>query len=124
MGYASAAALAVRLLGSKGKSVTVTRPGQGTVDPITGSRGTGADVTGTFNCVGLPPGQSAANEIGTLVGRNMLEFHLARTAGDLEPQPGDRIEWGAKTYVLFWAANYDPDASGLLYTKAYGEAGG
>jgi hypothetical protein len=124
MGYASAAALARRLLGKKGKSVTITRTGQGTVDPVAGNRGAGADLTGTFNCVGLPPGPSAAKEIGTLVGRNMLEFHLARTAGDLEPQPGDRIEWGSKTYTLFWAANYDPDDSGLLYTKGYGEAGG
>jgi hypothetical protein len=124
MGYASAAALARRLLGKKGKTITITRTGQGTIDPIAGRRGVGGDLTGTFKCVGLPPGPNASKEIGTLVDRRMLEFHLARTSGDLEPEPGDRIEWGTKTYVLFWAANYDPDDSQLVYTKAYGEAGG
>jgi hypothetical protein len=124
MSYASAAALARCLLGKKGKAITITRTGQGTINAIAGSRGVAGDLTGTFKCVGLPPGPNASKEIGSLVDRRMMEFHLARTAGDLEPEPGDRIPWGTKTYTLIWAANYDPDDNGLVYSKAYGEAGG
>lgn len=123
--YASAMALAKRLIGKKGKaSITLTRPGTGAFDALEGERAAGSNSATTFAVVGLPPGPSATKEIGTLVDRSVLEFHMARLTGALEPEPGDKLPWKGKTYTLIWAANYDPDGSGLVYTKAYGEAGG
>lgn len=124
MGYESAAAAARRILGRKGIKITLKRPGEGSVDEIAGTRSGGAETTTTFNCVGLPPGRSADKEIGTLINRRLMEFHLARVSGTLEPQPGDIITWNGVEWPLIWAAVYDPDTSGMLYAKAYGEIGG
>jgi hypothetical protein len=114
--------MARRLLTKKGKAVTITRDGQGAFDPLAGSMAAGGNSTAVFACVGLPPGKSAEFAIGSLVGRNLLEFHLARMSGALDPQPGDKLPWRGKTYTLVWAAVYDPDDTGAVYAKAYGEA--
>lgn len=124
MSYAAAATLARTLLGRKGQSVTISREGQGLIDEISGTRSAGAPQLATFNCVGLPPGKGADKEIGSLIDRRLMEFHLARTSGSLEPQPGDIVPWGGRDWVIVWAAVYDPDASGMVYAKAYAEAGG
>lgn len=119
--YDAAAAAARRILGKKGRPVVMVRPGQGAPNPITGRRAAGADLQAVFNCVALPPGRSAEYAIGSLVGRRITEFHLARTSGDLDPQPGDVLPWGGKDYTVVWSAVYDPDDEGMVYAKAYGE---
>jgi hypothetical protein len=121
MGYEQAAALARRLLKKKGKSVVLTKPNTGTANHITGARGAGAPLTSVFNCVGFPAGKSAEYHVGSLVKRKVHEFHLARTAGNLDPEPGMLLPWGGKQYTLLWAAVYDPDDTGMVYAKAYGE---
>lgn len=124
MSYAAATALAKRLLGKKGASIVLTRPHGGALNKLTGTRATGSDETAVFNCVALPPGKSAEKEIGTLVNRRLMEFHLARTSGTLEPEPGDVVPWKGRGWTLIWAAVYDPDAEGMVYAKAYGEVSG
>lgn len=121
-GYAQVRATALALLRKKGKQVTVTR--RPTLkNEITGKLTAGAPLSSKFQGVGLPPGRNAERYIGTLVGKNILQFYLAReSAGGIDPYPGDQIEWGGKTYTLVWAAQYDPDDSGVLFTEAYGEA--
>jgi hypothetical protein len=119
MGYEQATAMARRLLAKKGKAVTITAK-TGAPNPIAGTRAAGA-ATSTFNCVGFPAGKSAEFHVGSLVKRNVHEFHLARTAGTLEPEPGMTLPWKGKVYTLLWAAVYDPDDRGMVYAKAYGE---
>lgn len=122
--YDRATATARRLLTKKGvPTVTLTRSAQGAANPIIGSRATGGAKTATFAVVGLPPGIGAEKEIGTLVNRKLMEFHMARTSGTLEPQPGDTVAWKGASWPLIWTAVYDPDASGMVYAKAYGEIG-
>ena len=122
--YDRARATAIRLLGKKGVTITLKRPNQGAPDPIAGSRATGGDKTATFKVLGLPPGRGADKEIGTLVNRRLKEFHMARTGGTLDPQPGDIIPWAGQDWPVIWTAVYDPDASGVVYAKAYAEIGG
>lgn len=125
MGYAAQIALAKKLLGKKGRSLVLTRAGQGSIDAIAGTRADGGDKTAVFFAVGLPPGKSADKEIGTLVNRNIVEFYMARVSGSIDPQPGDMLPWNGKTYTVIYATSYDPDGSGqTIMTKAYGEAGG
>lgn len=125
MAYDAQIALAKRLLGKKGKSIVLTRAGQGAIDPLAGSRAAGGDKTAVFFAVGLPPGKSADKEIGTLVNRNILEFYMARVSGSIDPLPGDLLPWNGKTWTVIYATTYDPDGSGnSIMTKAYAEAGG
>lgn len=122
MSYAAATATAQRLLQRKGRRITLTRPGQGTIDEVAGTRTPGGDLTATFNVVGLPPGKSAEYQIGTLLGRVIEQFYMARVTGSLDPLPGDVIPWKGTTLKLIWVATYDPDASGAILHMAYGEA--
>lgn len=119
--YGAATSSAKALLGRKGTGVNLLRKGQGTFDPITQTRAVAADITARFNCVGLPPGKSAETQIGTLVGRHLMQFYMARTYGTIDPQPGDQLFWRGRTYVLVWTANYDPDNSGTVFSVAFGE---
>lgn len=121
-GYAQVRATALALLRKKGKAVTVTR--RPTLrNEITGKLEAGGALSTTFQCVALPPGRSAERYVGSLVGKNMLEFYLAReSSGGIDPYPGDEVDWAGKTYTLIWAAQYDPDDSGTLFTQAFGEA--
>lgn len=121
MGYERATAMARRLLAKNGKSVVLSKPNTGTRDLIAGTRGAAAPQTAVFNCVGFPAGKSAEYHVGSLIKRNVHEFHLSRTAGSLEPEPGMQLPWKGKVYTILWAANYDPDDKGLVYSKAYGE---
>jgi hypothetical protein len=121
MGYEQAAAMARRLLAKKGKSVVLTKANSGTINAIAGTRNPGANQTAIFNCVGFPAGKSAEYHVGSLIKRNVHEFHLARTSGSLDPEPGMLLPWGGKQYTLLWAAVYDPDDRGMVYAKAYGE---
>lgn len=123
MSYAAATATAKRLLTAKGQRIIITRSGQGTADEIAGTRSAGTDMTGLFACVGLPPGKSAEFQIGSLIGREIVSFYLARVAGQIvNPLPGDTIPWGDRTYKIVWIATYDPDATGAILHQAYGEA--
>lgn len=114
---------ALATLKRKGATLTLTRPSAGR-DLVNGTlTGTGK-ATALFAAVKLPPGKGADKEIGTLVNRNIAEFHMALVSGSLVPQAGDEASFGGVTWTLIWTAPYDPDGSGTLgYTKAYGEAG-
>lgn len=122
MSYAAATAAAKRLLGAKGKRVVLARAQQGAKDEVSGRRAAGSPLSATFNAVGLPPGKSAEYQIGTLLGRRILTFYMARVSGSIDPLPGDTLLWGSITYKIIWVATYDPDASGAIFHQAYGEA--
>lgn len=124
MSYAAQTALAKRLIGQKGRQLTVTRPNQGAFDEIAGTRAAGGAKTGIFKCVGFPPGKSAEREIGTLVNRKLQEFYLAWVSGTVtDLEPGDIIPWKGVDWPVIWSATYDPDGNGVIFTKAYAELG-
>ena len=118
--YTPAANTAYGLLLRKGLPVTITRRTPGTFDPVT-QQETGAS-TKTISMLGLalPPGKSADFRVGSLQGRNVLEFHFApREVESL--QPGDIVAWGGKEWTIFWVSNLDPIGAGAAYTLAYAE---
>jgi hypothetical protein len=119
--YEALAATALALIARKGALVTFTRKNTGPVNPITDVESPAATITGTFQVVGLPPGRSAESRVGSLIGRKLMEFHIARKGALMEPSPGDTVEWGSTTWTLFWTQTYDPAADGAIYTLAYGE---
>jgi hypothetical protein len=122
MSYAQQIATAKRLIGRKGTSVVVTRKHQGAKDELNGTRAAGGNKTGQFYVVGLPAGKSAETQIGSLVGRRLSMFYLAKISSAFDPEPGDQVPWGGKTWTVIWTASYDPDNSGnTIFTQAYGE---
>lgn len=124
MSYDNATATAKRLLARRGKRVTMTRPDQGAINEIAGTRASGGGSTSIFNCVGLPAnGRSAETRIGSLIDRKLQMFYMARVSGTLVPEPGDELPFGGKTWKLIWTATYNPDDSGPIFSEAYGEIG-
>jgi hypothetical protein len=121
--YASSIATAKRLLGRKGKLVTVTRPGAGAIDEIAGTRSTGGSSSSSFYVVGLPTsGRTSEMRIGSLVNRKLQTFYMARASGTLDPEVGDLVPWVGKNWPLIWVGSYDPDGSGnTIFTEAYAE---
>jgi hypothetical protein len=117
--YNQARKVALRLIGTKGVTVTLTRE-RGAINEITGQRGSGT-LTASYKAVRLPPGQSAAKDLGKLVNHRMGEFHMARLSGAIEPEPGDKLTMSGVDWTVIWSAVYDPDDTGLVYTKVYGE---
>jgi len=119
--YAAITANARALLTRKGADATITRKTGEVYNPIT-QTATSSTSTGTTPAVALPPGKSAEYEVGSLVGRTVLEFWMS-TAGALgEVQPGDEITWPGGPWKVFWVQTYDPDGAGPIVTKAYAES--
>lgn len=118
--YDAFAATALSLIGRKGADLIVTRNAS-SFDPITEVETVAPGNTATFKAVGLPPGRSAVDRVGSLVDRNIIEFHIARLGVAMEPQPGDVAIWGGQSWTLIEQTSYDPAADGPIYTRALAE---
>lgn len=112
--------LADRLIRAKGAAVTLTRSAQSGDDPVA-QTATVADTAYTFRGVGFPAGNGAEKRIGSLVGRNVMEFYLAQKDQTIEPAPGDALAFGSNTWRIVWSKTYDPAADGSIFTLAYAE---
>lgn len=119
--YDSIAAAALRLIDRKGGALTLTRHTPAAVNKATDVETPGAPVTGNYRAVGLPPGNSAEKRIGSLVERNIIEFHIARLGTVMEPEPGDVATWGGKDWTVLNVTTYNPAADGAIYTRALAE---
>jgi hypothetical protein len=121
--YVSVRATAQKLLSRKGATITVRRDAKHDRDPISGVKTPVAPTRSTFKGIGLPPGRSADKEIGSLIDRRVEEFYLSRTGPGFDPHPGDTVEgWKGRDWSIIWTTTYDPDASGAILTRCYGEA--
>lgn len=116
--YAAAASTAHALLSSKGADVTFTRKVGGSFDPVTQQETGASSVTLTMKGVGIPPGKSAENRIGSLERRNLVELHLAPREGAV-PEVGDTARWSGKDWTVIWVNALDPAANGPPYALAY-----
>lgn len=120
--YQTAIGTAAGLIARKGRQVQIQRTLKGEYDPIT-RQSADTVVTHGYDAVGLPPGRSAEFRIGSLEGRRVMEFHIARRGEAFEPLPGDILTWAGEPWKLFWSSTLDPAADGAIYTLAYGERG-
>lgn len=118
--YASAAKTANALLGRKGATVVFTRTTAGTFDPVTETATGGVSKTFSMKGVGLPPGRSAENRVGSLERRNIIELHLAPMEGTV-PDPGDKVRWAGNDWTVIWAAETNPAGDGAPYALVYAE---
>lgn len=119
--YESLAASALALVSRKGRLTAFSRQSAGTLDPVTDTVTGQQPIAGLLPAVGLPAGKSAEFRIGSLEGRNIMEFHVARSGSSFAPQPGDDVSWGGFTWRIFWTADYDPASDGAIYSLCYGE---
>lgn len=117
--YSAQANTAYSLIARKGTDVTFTRESSSAYDPITQAE-TSTTKTFTMKGVGISPSKSAEYRIGSLVRRNIMEFHLAPRGGEV-PQPGDKVAWGGKDWSIIWVNDLDPAADGAPYALAYAE---
>lgn len=116
--YAAAASTAHALLSSRGADVTFSRKKSGSFDPITQTETGGGTFSITMKGVGIPPGRSAENRIGSLERRNIVELHLAPREGAV-PEVGDTARWAQKDWTVIWISELDPAADGSPYALAY-----
>ena len=74
--------------------MTFTRVGAtpGVRDPVTQQTTGAKDLVFSMQAVGFGPGKSAEFRIGSLIGRNLEELHLAPMLGTC-PEPGDLAKW-------------------------------
>lgn len=119
--YDSAINAADGLIRRKGRAVTLTRTTAGTFNPVTQAETGAVTTTHAFRAVGLPPGKSAEFRVGSLVGRNVVELHMAQKGQTVRPSPGDAVTWDAASWTIFWSRTYDPAGDGAIYTLAYAE---
>jgi len=118
--YTPAAETVHGILNRKGVTVTITRSIAGAFDPVTQQETGSTTRTMAMKGVALPPGKSAEFRIGSLQGRNVLEFHFAPREAEVL-QPGDRVTWQGAEWTLFWVSNLDPVGAGPVYVLAYAE---
>lgn len=119
--YDAQAKGALALITRKGTGVTLKRRSAASIDPVTQAQ-TGASVAEhAFKAVALPPGRSAEMRIGSLVGRNILQFHMAQHGQSVVPQPGDLIAFKGLDWTVIWATTYDPAGDGAILSICYVE---
>ena len=122
--YDRQAASALALIKRKGTMITISRAVADTFDPVTQERVPGVPITGDFYAVEIPPGRSAEFQIGSLVGRKVIQLYIARAETTMEPSLGDTTTWNGVEYTLLApVTHYNPAADGAVLTVAYGEAG-
>lgn len=114
------AATALELIAENGALVTFTRVGAtpGVRDPVTQQTTGAKDLVFSMQAVGFGPGKSAEFRIGSLIGRNLEELHLAPVLGTC-PEPGDLAKWKGKDWKVIWSDPLDPAGDGAPYCKAY-----
>lgn len=121
--YASAEALAHRMIGAKGRYVTFTRGGA-QIDPIT-QQITAAPSTYDARALALPMSAGKARYLfgdGADVTKARLDVHISLRGVSSEPRIGDRFTWGGRRYALISTEPLDPDGSGPFYIRAIAEA--
>lgn len=116
--YDSLVATADRLIKAKGAATTLARESSASFDAATDT-----DVKSNpdydIYAVGIAPGRSAEYRIGSLQGRNLMEFYISSKS--VTPTKGDTIAWLGKTYKLVWVNVLNPNADATIFTQAYGE---
>jgi hypothetical protein len=117
--YDAQAATALALVRRKGAAVTLTRESAESFDPVN-QTGTSTSTLSYYG-IGMPPGKSAEFAIGTLEGRNILEFYLAPSGHRQAPQPGDTLSWAGATWKIIHVTAYDPAGDGAILFKAYAQ---
>jgi len=117
--YARQAKSATKLLKKAGTLITFTGKTTRTFNPITQAL-TEATTTLRMYGVGIAPGRSAEHRVGTLEGRNIIEFHLAPNEGQT-PEPGFKVNWGGADWTVIWVSVLDPAGDGAPYCSAYAE---
>lgn len=117
--YAPQAATTLSLLQRAGALATYSRAVPATFDPIT-QVATSSTLTWTAHTVALSPGKGAEYRVGSLVGRRIIELHIA-PAGGTVPLPGDTVQWAGNSWTIFWTAPLDPAGNGPPYCLAYAE---
>jgi hypothetical protein len=112
---------ALALIARKGANLVLMRA-DNSLDVIHDTdAGTGTPLYETMKAVAVPPGPSAVNRIGSLVGRNIVEFHIARLGTSMQPEPGDTAIWGGEDWTVIEQTTYDPAADGPIYTRVLAE---
>lgn len=120
--YLSFQKTATRMITRKGGTVTLTRDVPGTYDPIQDQEVGGGPQSYVFKAVALPPTQQNRFGIGSLEGRDVLEFYFALEGQAIQPKAGDRVTTAPEQiYTLFYAQTFDPALDGAIMTIAYGE---
>jgi hypothetical protein len=119
--YDAIRASAAALIARKGATVTLTRNLPGVFNPITQTEVGGSVLAVDFHAVGLPPGKSAEFQIGSMVGRRIMQFWFAYDGQAIVPEPNDGLRWDGQDYVLIWSMTYDPAGDGAILTEAYAE---
>ena len=109
-----------RLIRKFGGTVTLIRTTEGEFDPVTQERQPALQ-SALFRAAILPPGKSAEYRIGSIVGRNLIELHMAQKGQSMQPMPGDQVRWSNYDWTIIWATTYDPSGAGAIYSKAYAE---
>lgn len=121
--YDAQSALALRLISSKGASVTFTRQGA-VVDPVT-QASVDASTTYAANMVAFPLSAGKARYVfgeGADITKPRLSVNIALSGVTTEPRNGDRFTWGAKTYALLNIELLDPAGEGAILATGFAEA--
>lgn len=119
--FLSAQQTAAALIAKFGSAITLTRRVAGSFDPVTQAEIGERVERHSFIAVVVPPSQQARFTVGTLEGRDALEFYFSLKGKTIRPEPGDEVLVGGIPYRLFWSKTYDPALDGAIFTLAYGE---
>lgn len=128
MSYAAAATLALRMVQTKGRVLTYTRPSEA-VDPVT-QAGAGAPTTYRLPSIGFPVSAGKASMIFGQGASNVNKARLSMTAAmkgsTVRPAIGDRFTWGGTPMRIVTEPELlDPDGSGAPVIATFiAEAGG
>ena len=128
MSYDAAANLALRLVQTKGRTLTYTRPSEA-VDPVT-QAGAGAPTTFRLPSIGFPVSAGKAALVfgpgASSVNKARLSMTAALKGATVRPAIGDRFTWGGKPMRIVTDPELlDPDGSGQPIIATFiAEAGG
>jgi len=115
--YAESATAALTLLEEFGKSLTLSRDGGGTFDPVTG-RYTAEDPDSTEPVTGviLPLTKIDDNQyLEQLIQGKLRRIILAAEGMTLEPQAGDKVTDGSTTMEVIGSTPLNPAGTPLIH---------
>lgn len=122
--YDAQAALALRLVTSKGARTTFTRDGA-IIDPVTQvSVGSPTEYTAPTLAIAMSP-REARRQFGEAINISIarLSVTIAMSGVTETPRGGDKFSWGGKAYALMMDPELlDPAGDGPIIATGYAEA--